>query len=153
MEKICLLVSKGLIESVFSEKYFDKMRKFGEVKLYDKDGFEDTQYYLDFVKGATLIITSWGSPVIDAKILDVCPALKAVLHAAGSIKPIISDEFVARKIRITNSAAAIGEGVAESALGFAISACKGFYQLNADTSSGGWRENVSTTVKIFTISP
>ena len=149
MEKIVVLVNKEFRGRVFGEKYYEKMRTFGEVKVYDKDDFSDFDYVLDFVKGATIIVTSWDSPKIDKQILDCCPELKAVIHGAGSIKPIISDEFIQRKIRITNSAVAIGEGVAESALGFAISACKGFYQLSRDTKNGLWQDNIKTTVTDF----
>lgn len=149
MEKICVLVNKEFRGRVFGEKYYDRLRKMGEVKVYDRDDFSDEAYYLDFVKGSTVIVTSWDSPKIDEKILDICPDLKAVIHGAGSIKPIISDAFVARKVRITNSAVAIGEGVAETALGFAISACKGFYTLNEDTKNGLWQENIKQKVKDF----
>lgn len=149
MEKIVVLVNKEFRGRVFGEKYYEKMRTFGEVKVYDKDDFSDFDYVFDFVKGATIIVTSWDSPKIDKLILDCCPELKAVIHGAGSIKPIISDEFIQRKIRITNSAVAIGEGVAESALGFAISACKGFYQLSRDTKNGLWQDNIKTTVTDF----
>ena len=149
MEKICVLVNKEFRGRVFSDKYYDKMRTMGEVKVYDKDDFLDMDYVVEFVKGSTVIVTSWDSPKIDKEILDVCPDLKAVIHGAGSVKPIMSDEFIARKIRITNSAVAIGEGVAESALGFAISACKGFYALNEDTANGLWQENIKTAVTDF----
>ena len=149
MEKIVLLVDKDHQKKIFGEKYYDRMRRIGEVKIYDADSYDDKEYVKSFVSGATIIVTTWGSPVIDKDILDACPELRAVIHAAGSIKPVISDEFVARRIRITNSAVAIGEGVAETALGFAISACKGFYQLNRDTSRGIWRENAYDTVIDF----
>lgn len=149
MEKICVLVNKEFRGRVFGEKYYEKLRKMGEVKVYDRDDFSCEEYYLEFVKGSTVIVTSWDSPRINGKILDLCPDLKAVIHGAGSIKPIISEEFQARKIRITNSAVAIGEGVAETALGFAISACKGFYTLNEDTKNGLWQENIKQKVKDF----
>lgn len=149
MEKICVLVNGEFRGRVFGEKYYERLRKMGEVKVYDKVDFSDKAYYLEFVKGSTVIVTSWDSPRIDEKILDLCPDLKAVIHAAGSIKPVISDAFIERKIRITNSAVAIGEGVAETALGFAISACKGFYTLNEDTKNGLWQENIKTKVKDF----
>ena len=149
MENIKVLVNGEFRERVFAQKYYDKMAKFGEVAVYDKVDFSDKEYYLNFVKGATIIVTSWDSPVIDKEILDACPNLKAVVHGAGSVRPIISDEFIARKIRITNSAVAIGEGVAETALGFAISACKGFYWLDRDTSNGLWQENIKQTVTDF----
>lgn len=149
MEVIKVLVNESNRERVFAQKYYDKMEKFGQVSVYDKVDFADKNDYLEFVKGATIIVTSWGSPVIDKDVLDACPNLKAVIHGAGSVKPIVCDEFVNRKVRLTNSAVAIGEGVAETALGFAISACKGFYWLNKDTSNGLWGENIKTTVTDF----
>lgn len=147
--KITVLVNALQRAAVFGEKYFERLRKLGELKIYDKDNFEDMDYVIDFVKGSEAIITSWSSPKISKEILDVCPDLKIVLHGAGSIKPIMSDEYIAKKIPVTNSACAIGEGVAETALAFAISACKGFYQLNARTSKGLWGENREIIVKDF----
>jgi len=149
MENIKVLVNKYCRDTVFSQKYYDRMAKLGNVSVFDGEDFEDKEYYLNFVKGATVIVTSWSSPVIDKEILELCPDLKAVLHAAGSVKPIISDDFLQKKVRITSSACAIGEGVAESALAFAISACKGFYQLNEFTVHGGWWDFPHEIVKDF----
>ena len=150
MEKIVVLVHGQWREKIFSPKYFERLQKSGEVKVYDRVDFADKDYVVDFVKGATVIVTSWDSPVLDKEILDACPDLKAVLHAAGSIKSVISDEFVARKIRITNSACAIGEGVAETALGFALASCKGFWTFNEDIHNGTWkRDNWTDYVKDF----
>lgn len=147
--KITVLVNKISRERIFTEKYYNMLRTFGDVEIFDKEEFEDKEYAINFSKNSDIIITSWGSPCLDTDYLNASPNLKAVIHAAGSIKPIISDEFINRKIRITNSAAAIGEGVAETALALAISSCKGFYQLNKDTHNGLWGENMSTTVKDF----
>ncbi len=149
MKNIVVLVNKERRLTVFSQKYYDMLKKLGNLKVYDKDDFSNKEYYLNFVKGADVIITSWDSPVIDKDVLDACPNLLGVIHAAGSIKPIISSEFISRKIRIANSAVAIGEGVAEAALGFLISACKGFYTLNKNTHSGLWQEGASNIVKDF----
>ena len=49
MEKIVVLVNKEFRGRVFGEKYYEKMRTFGEVKVYDKDDFSDFDYVLDFV--------------------------------------------------------------------------------------------------------
>lgn len=71
--------------------------------------------------------------------LDLCPTLKGVFHAAGTIKPIMTDALMARTdIRLTASAVAIGEGVAESALAFAIAACKGAFTMPRYTRAGEW---------------
>lgn len=149
MGKIALLVNKKQQERIFDEKYYERIRKFGDLAIYDRENFDDADYVAKFAQGANVIITSWESPQISKDILDKCPDLKGVIHAAGSVKPVVSDELIARKIRITGSAAAIGEGVAETALGFAISACKGFYPLKEDTKNRLWDENIYTVVKDF----
>lgn len=148
--KISLLVTKTRIEKIFGEKYFKKLAKFGEVALYDRDDFEDNAHTLEFVKDSDIIITSWSSPKIEQDILDCCPNLKGVFHAAGSIKPIMSDALLARTdIRLTASAIAIGEGVAETALGFAISACKGGFTMRNYLANGGWKGETCPKVTDF----
>ncbi len=148
--KISLLVTKKLQDGIFAEKYFDRLRKHGEVALWDADDFEDRAKVLDFIKGSNIIITSWGTPAIEKDIIDVCPELKGVFHAAGTIKPIMSDELMAREdIRLTASAAAIGEGVAETALAFAISACKGAFTMPRYTRAGEWNAHNAAEVIDF----
>ncbi len=151
--KIALLVTTNLLNGLFAEKYFEKMRKHGEVCLYDRNDFEDREHVIDFVKGANIIVTSWGTPEIDKEIIDACPDLQGVFHAAGTIKPIMSDALMAREdIRLTASAAAIGEGVAESALAFAISACKGAFTMPRYTRAGEWAgHNAAEVIDFYDI--
>lgn len=148
--KISVLVKTDLVEGVFGEKYFDRLRRNGEVAVYDRENFDDNDYVLEFVKGSDIIITSWGSPAIGEEILGVCPELKGVFHAAGSIKPIMTDALMAKEsVRLTASAMAIGEGVAESALAFAIAACKGAFTLSKYTKAGQWGERNAEEVIDF----
>lgn len=148
--KISLLIAASTLHRIFPQKYIDRLGKSGEVALYDRENFEDLAYVLDFVKGSNVIITSWGTPAIGDEILDLCPELKGVFHAAGTIKPIMSDALMARTdIRLTASAAAIGEGVAESALAFAISACKGAFTMPRFTRQGLWNGDHKKTIKDF----
>ncbi len=140
MKKIVFLMAPFRQEKIFGEKYFSQMRPYGELCFYDRPDFDDRAYVLDFVKDADYIITSWGSPRIEKDILDVCPNLVAVMHAAGTPKPVISDELIAKKIRVTYSAVALGEGVAETALTMAISAIKGLFILPQHTANGEWMD-------------
>ena len=136
-------------QNIFGEKYVARLAELGEVAFYDRTDFNDRDYVLDFVRGADAIITSWGTPALDADILAACPDLALVLHAAGSIKPVLSDALLTKRPRMTASAIAIGEGVAETALGLAISACKGVYPLSKDTAAGLWYEHKTERVKDF----
>ena len=55
---------------------------------------------------------------MDAEILDRCPELKLIAHAAGTVKPIMSPDVIARGIRVCSANDALARGVAETTLGF-----------------------------------
>ncbi len=140
--KIVVLVKEATMKKVFSEKYFELLRKHGEVVLYEGADFEDVEKTKSYVKDADVIITSWGTPKLTKEYLDLCPNLKAVMHAAGSVKGVVDEEeFMARGIRVTGSAVALGEGVAETAVGLLITAAKGVFTLSRDTRNGLWKDH------------
>ena len=90
------------------------------------------------IKDADVAITSWGNPLMTEDILNECPNLKLLMHAAGSVKPVVTDELWDRGVRVCASTKPLGTGVAETTLGFAISASKNFYALNDDIHNGGY---------------
>ncbi|GAA2212534.1 hydroxyacid dehydrogenase [Nonomuraea monospora] len=60
-----------------------------------------------------VLITSWGCPPIDRRVLDRAPALRAVVHVAGSVKHHITDACWERGIAVTSGAAGNAIPVAE----------------------------------------
>jgi phosphoglycerate dehydrogenase-like enzyme len=89
---------------------------------------------------ADVLVTSWDTPRIDEAELACAPRLSLVLHAAGSVKPIVSDALWRRGIRVSSSASAIGIGVAEFCLGMLILAPKRAFWGGLHTRQGLWRE-------------
>ncbi|GAB2873961.1 hydroxyacid dehydrogenase [Streptomyces mayteni] len=59
-----------------------------------------------------VLITSWGCPPLDEDVLRAAPRLRAVLHAAGSVRGHVGDPVFARGILVTTAAAANAEPVA-----------------------------------------
>ena len=80
MEGIKLLVTKELVSQIFEEEVLKKLEEFGKL---EKWGSEDV---IEFLAGATIIITSWGSPMLKEEILQIAPNLRFIFHAAGTIK-------------------------------------------------------------------
>lgn len=152
MKYIAMLMPLHQQERIFAEKYYEKLRSWGRIALYDSESFADANHVKEFLTGADVIVTTWGSPKLTKEYLDVCPDLKLVIHAAGTVKGIVDEEeFLRRGIRVTNAAVALGEGVAETALGFAISASKGFYQLAQSTRVGEWNEQKRLVLDFYDI--
>ena len=60
-----------------------------------------------------VLFTGWGGPRLDAAFLDRMPALRAVFHAGGTVRMIVTDEFWERDIVLTTAASANAAPVAE----------------------------------------
>jgi len=137
--KISLIFKKSQLPVLFTQKALNKLKSFGEVVIHDSDDLTPDAIK-PTLKNADIAITSWGSGLLTAEVLDAAPNLKLVVHAAGSVKPIVTEEMWKRGIRVTSSTKPLGIGVAECAVGFAISASKNFYNVNEDIHNGGWDE-------------
>ena len=136
--KIAMVQSADSLGSIFSEKAMGMLAKLGEVILNDGDA--SPEQVKKTVRGADIAVTSWGNKSFTKDILDCAPNLKLIAHAAGSIKPIVTDEVWERGIRVTGSPKPIGHGVAETALGLTITASKNFYQFSAGIHENGeWK--------------
>jgi phosphoglycerate dehydrogenase-like enzyme len=60
-----------------------------------------------------VLITGWGCPPLDAAALSAAPKLRAVLHAAGTVKPFMTPEAWQRGLLVTSAADANAVPVAE----------------------------------------
>ena len=93
MEKIALIMGESARNLVIGQRSLDRLAGIGEVVLgtgSDRDSVKKA------ISGATIAVTTWGNTPLDADILSVCPDLKLVCHAAGSVKPIVCDDMCDR---------------------------------------------------------
>lgn len=74
---------------------------------------------------AEVLVTGWGCPAVDDQALSRAPRLRAVVHAAGSVKGHISPACWERGIQVSTAAAANAESVAEFTLAMLLLAGKG----------------------------
>lgn len=148
--KTAIIFKSSEIPLRFTPKAIQELADLGEVVLHDSDDLSP-EAVKTTIAGADIAITSWGNTALTEDILDAAPNLRLVMHAGGSVKPIVSDAIWERGIRVAASTKPLGIGVAETALGFAISASKNFYQSNEDMHNGGWKEHISNCKELFEI--
>lgn len=79
-----------------------------------------------------VLVTSWGCPPLDERVLAAAPKLRAVLHAAGSVRAHVGDAVFDRGLLVTTAAAANAEPVARYTLGAVLWAVKKVPFLAAD---------------------
>ncbi|KQQ62764.1 hydroxyacid dehydrogenase [Microbacterium sp. Leaf320] len=93
-----------------------------------------------------ILLTSWGAPRLDAELLDRMPRLRAVVHAAGSVQQLVSDELWERGITVTSAADANAVPVAEYTFATIILAFKrAFVHMRSPSTVLEWRDLVGST--------
>lgn len=80
--------------------------------------------------GTEVLLTCWGCPAVDARVLDGAPLLRAVVHAAGTVKPFVTEEVHARGIAVSTAADANAVPVAEFTLAAVILGAKRAFPLS-----------------------
>lgn len=69
---------------------------------------------------AQVLVISWGTPRVDAALLDRLPALRLLAHTGASVKPFVSDALFARGVRVTQAGQGMARPVAEVSVAFAL---------------------------------
>lgn len=63
-----------------------------------------------------VLITGWGTPMIDADMLELLPNLRAIAHSAGTVRPVVDPVIYERGIVVSSAATANAIPVAEYTL-------------------------------------
>jgi phosphoglycerate dehydrogenase-like enzyme len=138
MTSIAFIQGKDQIDRVFTQRQLDRLRQFGNVVLNEISGPPSIEQMKRQIAGADFAITSWGCQALTREVLACAPDLKAVLHAAGTVKGVVTPELWEQGIRVTSGAEALGKGVAETALGLMIASLKDMWRLSQHTRTGAW---------------
>ena len=91
-----------------------------------------------------VVLSTWGAEPLDRATLELLPDLRLVRHAAGSVKPFVTDALVERGVPVVSAAVVNARPVAEFVLGLILTSLKNVfaYQTASGTASlGGWNAN------------
>lgn len=83
------------------------------------------------IADAEVLFTSWGCPPITEEVLEGAPGLRAVVHAAGSVKQHVTDACWARDIQVSSAAMANAMPVAEYTVAAILFTNKRVFQIAA----------------------
>ena len=78
---------------------------------------------------AEILLTGWGAPPVDAAVLERAPGLRAIAHAAGTVKNVVTPACFARGVRVVSAAAANALPVAEYTLAAILLANKRIFRI------------------------
>jgi len=114
--KVLVTVPKPLLEEISKPEDRARLERFAEVVYNDKDRNLTQEELREMIRGVDACITGWGSPRFTKEVLDNADKLKIIGHAAGSVKPYVTEEVFKRGVVVVNAADAIAISVAEFTL-------------------------------------
>lgn len=139
--KIALLMDQENLQSLFDHSHRQRLERLGRVTAVTESGTLTPERSASMIEGADIVVTSWGCPPLDETILRQAPDLKLIMHAAGTVKRIVTPAVLSRDIPVSSANTALGQRVAETALGLTIVSLKAIWQLARDTREGEWMRN------------
>ncbi|HEX3815091.1 MAG TPA: hydroxyacid dehydrogenase [Mycobacteriales bacterium] len=90
--------------------------------------------------GATVLLTSWGTPSLDERMLDAAPDLRAIGHAAGSVKKLVPESTFDRGIAVFSAGRRIADSVAEFCLASTLTMLRRLPAFDARLRAGQWKD-------------
>ncbi|MEN3609010.1 hydroxyacid dehydrogenase [Plantactinospora sp. ZYX-F-223] len=95
-----------------------------------------------------VLVTGWGCPPIDEQVLVATPRLRAVVHAAGSVKAHVTPAVFVRGVAVSSAAQANAVPVAEYTVAAIVFAAKRAlvraHWYAHDRAGGDWRSGAGT---------
>jgi phosphoglycerate dehydrogenase-like enzyme len=89
--------------------------------------------------GTEILLTGWGCPALDAEVLAAAPKLRAVIHAAGTVKNHLGPDFWTRGILASSAAGANAYPVAQFTLSVILLAGKRTFEMARRYADGAYK--------------
>jgi len=137
--KVLVTIPRSLYKQVSRVEDELKLKGFADVLFnpYDRNLTEDE--LVELVKSVDGCITCWGSPRFTERVLANADRLKIIGHAAGSVKPYVTEEVFRRGIVVVNAASTIALSVAEFTLAMMLNCLRAIpYYIDAMRTKN-WR--------------
>lgn len=126
---LALAMAPALTEGVFREEHWKRLREACELADPEPLARFDEPRADALLGRAEILLTGWGCPPLGAAVLERAPRLRAVVHAAGTLKNHVGEACWERSLRVSSAAAANAVPVAEYTLAAILFANKRVFEL------------------------
>ncbi len=132
-----MLITQDMENRCFDQQDIERIAARTELRRAQYDEMTDASQ-TKAIEGADIAITGWGSRPLSQAMLEAAPELKLVCHAAGSVRHLVHDGFLAKGIQVVTARDANGRVVAEFAFGMMLVSMKAVWWYHQATSQGEW---------------
>jgi phosphoglycerate dehydrogenase-like enzyme len=128
--KVLLSMSRTVVDDVLPPPLRDRLATLADVHPVVADGGLLAPEVRGLLADTDVLLTSWGCGQVSAAVLAAAPRLRAVVHAAGTIRGIVGQDVLASGVSVTTAAAANAVPVAEYTIAAIVLARKRAFRLN-----------------------
>ncbi|MFI6872372.1 hydroxyacid dehydrogenase [Streptomyces sp. NPDC050400] len=114
-----------VVERVFPPDLRERLGRSVRLAAPPLTGELDGSAAAEVLGGVEVLVTGWDCPPLTERVLDAAPHLKAVIHAAGSVRPIVTDAVWERGLLVSSAADANAAPVVAFTLAAITFAAKG----------------------------
>lgn len=137
LSTICSAETRRRLEERFEVVWNDEGRNLTPDELGDR------------LVGASVLVTSWRTPRLTPGMLAAAPTLKAICHAAGTIKSIVPAEAFDRGIAVFSSNLRLAQSVGEYCLAAILTMQRRLPTLDAHMREGLWKSPSTRGRELF----
>ncbi|WP_043256791.1 hydroxyacid dehydrogenase [Streptomyces sp. Tu6071] len=113
-------VPPALRRQFFTAATWDRLRALAEPTLLDAHSDSTELARALRTTRPHVLVTSWGTPALDAELLAEAAELGLLAHTGGAVSPYVGPEVFARGVKVTQAGGAMARPVAEVALTFTL---------------------------------
>jgi phosphoglycerate dehydrogenase-like enzyme len=122
---ILVAIAEPLLSRILPPPLMGELRELDRVEVASSPQDLSAADTSGLTAAARVLVTGWGSDLVDATVLGLAPRLEAVVHTAGSVRPVVTREVYARGVAVSSQAWANALPVAEYTLAAILFAAKG----------------------------
>ena len=138
MKKLFFAMPNDRFNKIFPSPVLEDLKTRYEIIDVEVPVKADEIFVKAHIRDAEIVVTSWTSPMITADILEHAKNIEIIAHAAGSVKPIVSEAVWNRGLAVSSAAKAIADGVAEYCIGLTLTASKRVFWYSDQVRNGYW---------------
>jgi len=124
MKSFVTLPKNAVFPTFFTEENIALAESLGKVIWNEKNTHLTPEEIAGSIGNSDIYVTGWGSPRLDARILDCASNLKLLVHLCGTVVPFVSDEMWERGVRVISGNDFFAESVAEGTIGYMLTALR-----------------------------
>jgi phosphoglycerate dehydrogenase-like enzyme len=131
--KILLTMEKGTQRDIyFPAGVLQALKSLGQVTLNQNETPFTSQALIRSLQGVDVCLTHWGCPTFTSDVLEKAPQLRLIVHAAGSVADLVTEQVYERGIKVCSANSIMAQYVAEGVLAYILAGLRWIPQQASD---------------------